>query len=80
MKQPTEHRVSVIVSNQLGIMVSDIKASDRLVTDLGADSLDLVEMVMAGEHEFDIDISDAEADSCGTVGELTALIEKKVGE
>ena len=50
MKQPTEHRVSVIVSNQLGIMVSDIKASDRLVTDLGADSLDLVEMVMAGER------------------------------
>ena len=80
MKQPTEHRVSVIVSNQLGIMVSDIKASDRLVTDLGADSLDLVEMVMAVEYEFDIDISDSELTSCGTVGDMIAIVGKKGGK
>lgn len=79
MSPTIEQRVSAILSNQLGIMIDDIKTADYLVTNLGADSLDLVEIIMYCEEDFNIEISDAEADSCGTVGELIALIEKKGG-
>jgi acyl carrier protein len=62
-----EQRVKNIVGEQLGLDENGIKPEQRLVEDLGADSLDLVELVMAVEDEFDIDIPDQEAEKIETV-------------
>ena len=55
-------RVAKIIANQLGINVSDITPDANVVEDLGADSLDVVELVMALEEEFDVQIPDKEAE------------------
>jgi len=57
-----------------------ILPEDSLIYDLGADSLDLVELLMWAEDEFNIDISDEEAEGTETIGELATLIESKRGE
>ncbi|WLG37294.1 acyl carrier protein [Pseudomonas rhodesiae] len=57
-----EQRVKKIVSEQLGIAEADIKNESSFVDDLGADSLDTVELVMALEDEFEIEIPDEEAE------------------
>ena len=57
-----EQRVKKIVSEQLGIAEADIKNESTFVDDLGADSLDTVELVMALEDEFEIEIPDEEAE------------------
>ncbi len=56
-----KERIVKIIANQLGIEVSDITAEASVVDDLGADSLDVVELVMALEEEFDLEIPDEEA-------------------
>ena len=72
-----ETKVSEIIAEQLGINEDDITAESSLSEDLGADSLDIVEVVMALEEEFEVDISDDEAEKCDTVGDFTALVTKK---
>ena len=57
-----EQRVKKIVAEQLGVAEADIKNESSFVDDLGADSLDTVELVMALEDEFDIEIPDEEAE------------------
>jgi acyl carrier protein len=62
-----EDRVKKIVCEQLGVKEEDVKASSSFVEDLGADSLDTVELVMALEEEFETEIPDEEAEKITTV-------------
>ncbi len=62
-----EGRVRKIVSEQLGVKEEEVKPSASFVEDLGADSLDTVELVMALEEEFDTEIPDEEAEKITTV-------------
>ena len=62
-----EQRVKKIVTEQLGANEADVKKSSSFVDDLGADSLDTVELVMALEEEFDCEIPDEEAEKITTV-------------
>ncbi|HKL27169.1 MAG TPA: acyl carrier protein [Desulfuromonadales bacterium] len=63
----TEERVKQIVAEQLGVDEEQVTAEASFMDDLGADSLDTVELVMALEEEFDIEISDEEAEKIQTV-------------
>lgn len=62
-----EERVKKIVVEQLGVKEEDVNAAASFVDDLGADSLDTVELVMALEEEFDLEIPDEEAEKISTV-------------
>jgi acyl carrier protein len=62
-----EDRVKKIVAEQLGVKEEDVKAEASFVDDLGADSLDTVELVMALEEEFETEIPDEEAEKITTV-------------
>jgi acyl carrier protein len=64
-----EERVVNIVAEQLGVDKDKIKPESNFVNDLGADSLDTVELVMELEEEFDINIADDQAEKIQTVGE-----------
>lgn len=69
-----DQRVKKIVAEQLGVNESEIKNESRFVDDLGADSLDTVELVMALEEEFEIEIPDEEAEKITTVQQATDYI------
>ena len=62
-----EQRVKKIVAEQLGVNEADVKTDSSFVNDLGADSLDTVELVMALEEEFETEIPDEEAEKITTV-------------
>ena len=62
-----EERVKKIIIGQLGVKEEDVKSAASFVDDLGADSLDTVELVMALEEEFDTEIPDEEAEKITTV-------------
>jgi acyl carrier protein len=62
-----EERVIKIIVEQLGVKPEDVKAESSFVEDLGADSLDTVELVMALEEEFETEIPDEEAEKISTV-------------
>ncbi|MFN7753902.1 MAG: acyl carrier protein [Pseudomonadota bacterium] len=62
-----EARVKKIVAEQLGVNEADVKTDSRFVDDLGADSLDTVELVMALEEEFETEIPDEDAEKITTV-------------
>lgn len=64
-----EQRVKKIVAEQLGVAEDEIKLESSFVDDLGADSLDTVELVMALEDEFEIEIPDEQAEKITTVKE-----------
>lgn len=70
-----EERVVDIVAEQLGVDKDKIKRESNFVNDLGADSLDTVELVMELEEEFDINIADDAAEKIQTVGEAISHIE-----
>ena len=69
-------RVSDIVSEQLGVDKDKINADTSFVNDLGADSLDTVELVMELEEEFDVNIPDDAAEKIQTVGQAVEFIEQ----
>ena len=71
-----EDRVKKIVSDQLGKSVEEIQSDSSFVDDLGADSLDTVELIMEFEREFDIQIPDDQAEAIATVGDAISFIEK----
>ncbi|MEM1254911.1 MAG: acyl carrier protein [Cyanobacteria bacterium P01_H01_bin.21] len=70
-------KVQKIVSEQLGVDVAEVKPEASFANDLGADSLDTVELVMALEEEFDIEIPDEAAESIGTVQAAVDFIKEK---
>ena len=70
-----EERVKKIVANQLGVSEAEIKNESSFLDDLGADSLDMVELVMAFEDEFEANITDEEAETITTVQKAIDFIE-----
>ncbi|MBQ4526943.1 MAG: acyl carrier protein [Clostridia bacterium] len=66
--------VKDIIANQLGVNADDITNSSDFIDDLGADSLDIVELIMALESEFDIEIPEEEAENVRTVGDVVEYI------
>tara|TARA_B100001250_G_C19491732_1_gene653390 strand:+ start:252 stop:482 length:231 start_codon:yes stop_codon:yes gene_type:complete len=69
-----EDTVKKIVSDQLGKSTDEIQSDSSFVDDLGADSLDTVELVMALEEEFDLEIADEDAEKISTVNEAVEYI------
>nr|WP_286679258.1 acyl carrier protein [Candidatus Aquicultor secundus] len=71
-------KVKDIVVEQLGVDEGEVAMSTSFVNDLGADSLDIVELIMAMEEEFDIEIPDEDAESIGTVEDVVSYVLKKM--
>ncbi|MFP3867121.1 MAG: acyl carrier protein [Desulfobacteraceae bacterium] len=69
-----EERVVELITNQLGVEKSEVVPEATFVDDLGADSLDLVELIMAMEEEFDLEIADEEAEKLRTVQDVINYI------
>ena len=74
-----EQQVKKIVAEQLGVKEEEVVDTASFTEDLGADSLDVVELVMAFEDEFGIDIPDEEVGEIKTVGDAVTYITKKLG-
>lgn len=74
-----EERVKKIVAEQLGVKEEDVKPEASFVEDLGADSLDTVELVMALEEEFETEIPDEEAEKITTVALAIKFVEENLG-
>ena len=79
MSQEILEKVCSIVSEQLSVAAGEVKSDSNFQNDLGADSLDTVELVMALEEAFDIEIPDEEAEGIATVGDAVKFIEEKKG-
>ena len=67
MSATIEQKVKTIIADQLGVGEDEIKITSSFIEDLGADSLDIVELVMAMEEEFEVEIPDEEAENIKTV-------------
>jgi acyl carrier protein len=67
-------KVREIVVDQLGVEEDDVTMEASFIDDLGADSLDIVELIMALEEEFDLEIPDEEAEKISTVGDVVEYI------
>ncbi|MBN2753238.1 MAG: acyl carrier protein [Candidatus Goldbacteria bacterium] len=74
-----EERVKDVIVAQLGVDAAEVKPEASFIDDLGADSLDTVELVMALEEEFGVEIPDEDAEKIKTVGEATDSIKSKLG-
>ena len=75
----TAEKVKKIVVEQLGVPEDQVTEDAKFIDDLGADSLDQVELVMAFEEEFGSDIPDEDAEKLTTVGDAIKYIERKLG-
>jgi acyl carrier protein len=73
-----EDRVKEIIVEQLGIEASEVTPTASFIDDLGADSLDTVELVMAFEEDFDIEIADEDAEKIKTVRDATNYIKANI--
>ena len=78
-QEETLQKVCSIVSEQLSVEAAEVKADSNFQNDLGADSLDTVELVMALGEAFDIEIPDEAAEGIATVGDAVKFIEDKKG-
>jgi len=74
-----EERVAKMVAEQLGVKEADVKPESSFVEDLGADSLDTVELIMPLEEEFDTEIPDEEAEKIATVQNAIDYINANLG-
>jgi acyl carrier protein len=74
MAKSVEERVKEIIVEQLGVDEDDVTPTAKFIEDLGADSLDTVELVMALEEQFDIQIPDEDAEKIVTVGDAIQYI------
>jgi acyl carrier protein len=72
-------RVKELVVEQLGVDAEEVTEEASFIDDLGADSLDIVELVMAFEEEFDLEIPDEDAEKIRTVGDAVEYIKAKLG-
>ncbi|AAK79713.1 acyl carrier protein [Clostridium acetobutylicum] len=73
-------KVKDIIADQLGIDATEIKMESSFIDDLGADSLDIVELIMALEEEFDIEMPDEEAEKVSSVGDVVNYIKAHTEE
>ena len=74
----TEKKIKSIIADQLGIPEEEITNEGSFVEDLGADSLDIVELIMAMEEEFEIEIPDEDAEKILTVRDAFEYVKKRV--
>lgn len=72
-----DSKIKNIVVEQLGVEADKVKAEASFIDDLGADSLDIVELVMAMEEEFDLEIPDEAAEKLRTVGDVVKYLQAK---
>ncbi|CAM2868301.1 acyl carrier protein [Hathewaya histolytica] len=70
-------KVKNVIINQLGVEEEEIKLESKLIEDLGVDSLEIFEIVMSLEEEFDVEIPNEDIEGIKTVGEVVSYIEKK---
>lgn len=75
-----EQRVAAAIAESLGVAETEVTSDASLTDDLGADSLDMVEVVMALEEQFDIEISDKDTEWIETVGDVVTYLKKRVAE
>jgi acyl carrier protein len=81
MPEPTTlEQLTTIAEDVLGVDQSQVTEEAKWGDDLGADSLDAVELLVAFEQQFDIDISEEESAKCATVGDTIEMIDRKVSE
>ena len=72
----TYSKVVSIIAEQLGISEESVSASSDVVKDLGADSIDIVQLLMAMEDEFGVTVTEDDADRLKTVGDIVKIIEE----
>ena len=79
MATPEEvtERVKGIIVEQLGVSAEEVVPEASFIEDLGADSLDIVELIMALEEEYDMEIPDEDAEKIQTVGDVTSYIQSR---
>jgi acyl carrier protein len=73
-------KIQNIISEQLGVDVEEVAMESSFIDDLGADSLDIVELIMALETEFDLEIPDEDAEKIATVGDVVEYIKAHTEE
>ena len=78
MAEAVADRVRAIIAEQLGVKLEEVTDAASFIEDLGADSLDTVELVMALEEEFGIEIPDEDAEKMASVGDAIKHIESKI--
>ncbi len=78
MEESIKEKVREIITTQLGVTENEVTAEAAFIEDLGADSLDTVELIMQFEEEFDIEISDEDAEKLTTVGKAIEYLEEKL--
>ena len=74
--KPIDQRVKEIIVEQLGVKPDQVTPEAKFIEDLGADSLDTVELVMALEEEFEIEVPDEQAEKLQTVGDVIKYVEE----
>lgn len=77
MAEGIEDKVRAIIAEQLGVKPEEVTSQASFIDDLGADSLDTVELVMALEEEFGVEIPDEDAEKMTTVGDAIKYIQEK---
>ncbi|MDX1618111.1 MAG: acyl carrier protein [Balneolaceae bacterium] len=78
MSQDVESKVKSIIVDKLGVDESEVAGEANFTNDLGADSLDTVELIMEFEKEFDISIPDEDAENIATVGDAIKYLQGKI--
>ena len=72
-----QERVAEIIVEQLGVSSAEVSPEASFIDDLGADSLDIVELIMAMEEEFDVEIPDDDAEKIQTIGDAIAYLKDR---
>ncbi len=80
MSDSLEQKIRALVAEQLGVELAEIKPDANILDDLGADSLDVVEMVMALEEHFDIEVPDEDVEELRTVADVERYVVNAVGQ
>ena len=78
MSDSLEQKVKAIVADQLGVDLAEVRADANILDDLGADSLDVVEMVMSLEEAFDVEVPDEDVEELRTVADVERYITRAV--